>query len=547
VFLEALGKAWTVYDKPQIYQLQPGLAIGLFDDIFQRQFMPMEFLFSPSTNFFVLLGVAWALIRVRALVREPGFLAPLLLAVAAAALAFGVVPPSLAAAIPLIKNIYHFDNTFSCVLFLLFFILAGFGLRECLARRASAEWIGDWVCLLVFVGVLLAGYFGFVQAIHRTARGLLMPGESLPKSAFFIDYVTVLVIAVATLPWALRAALRDRLAAPAWTLVAVCLFAALHFRHGMHFETRFDLYTMNPKTRMNMSDIRSPAIERMRALSTEPARVMGLDWILTPGFNTTLGLEAISGPDALMSPEMIELTGALGIPRTYAWRNIVSSKGYPQVRRSLDLLNVRYLLTDPSEPPIPGLRLRDSSDLNLYESETAWPRAFFTDTCEKYRNVSDLAHRVKVGDGRPFAAIPADLYDKMPAPPKATGPSVVNRAQNYHLTNNTTSFEIDAPSAGVAVLMEANVPGDIRAFVDGQPASCFSVDHIFRGVAIEKPGHHTVKFAYWPRLLGPALWVALAGVCGLVVSVWVLLRRHSAAAGTVPAKMEPPTCLTTSP
>jgi hypothetical protein len=547
VFLDALGKAWTVYNEPQIYQLQPGLAIGLFDDIFQRQLMPMEFLFSPSTNFFVLLGVAWALIRVRALVCEPGFLAPLLLSAAAAALAFGVVPPSAAAAIPLIKNIYHFDNTFSCVLFILFFILAGFGLRECLARRDKAEWVGDWICVLALFGVLLASYFGFVQATHRAARSMLAPGESLPKSAFFIDYVTVLVIAFAALPLAFRAAFRNRIAAPAWSLVAALLFATLHFRHGMHFETRFDLYTMNPKARMNMSDIRSPAIERLRALSTEPARVMGLDWTLTPGFNTALGLETISGPDALMSPEMIELTGALGIPRTYAWRNIASSKGYPKIRRSLDLLNVRYLLTDPTEPPIPGLQLRDSADLKLYESETAWPRAFFTDTYEKYRDVSELAHRVDAGDGRPFAALPADLYAKMGVPPKTTGPSIVNAAQKYHLTNNTTAFEIDAPSAGVAVLMEANVPGDVQAYVDGQAARCFSVDHIFRGVAIERPGHHTVKFAYWPRALGPALWVAAVGGIALLISLWVLLRRHPATAGTVSAEIVSPTCLTTSP
>jgi len=29
--------------------------------------MPMEFLFNPSANFFVLIGVAWALARVRAI------------------------------------------------------------------------------------------------------------------------------------------------------------------------------------------------------------------------------------------------------------------------------------------------------------------------------------------------------------------------------------------------------------------------------------------------------------------------------------------------
>ena len=58
-----------------------------------------------------------------------------------------MIPPSLAASIPLIKNIYHFDNTFSCVLFILFFIIAGFGLRAEYPWRGGLqrEWLGDWV------------------------------------------------------------------------------------------------------------------------------------------------------------------------------------------------------------------------------------------------------------------------------------------------------------------------------------------------------------------------------------------------------------------
>jgi hypothetical protein len=547
VFLDALGKAWTVYNKPEIYQLQPSLAIGLFDDIFHRQMMPVEFLFSPSTNFFVLLGVGWALIRVRALVQEPIFLAMLLPAIVAAALAFGVVPPSVAASIPLIKNIYHFDNTFSCVLFILFFVVAGFGLRECLARRESGEWFGDWAGVMVLVGVLLAGYFGFTQAVHRLARGFLEPGDVVFKGAFFVDYSWMLVIALMLLPWALRAALRDRLAGPAWALVAVCMFGALHFRHGMHLETHFDLYTMNPKTRMNMRDIRSPAIEHLRTSATEPARVMGLDWVLTPGFNTVLGLEAISGPDALMSPAMIELNGALGIPRIYAWRNIVSTKGYVSVHRSLDFLNVRYLLNDPGEPAIPGLRKIGSSDLNLYESETAWPRAFFTDAATPYRDVGELSQMVETGDGRPFAAFNADTHETVLLPLKDLAQRVVNQARNYHVTNNTTSFEIDAPSAGLAVLMEANVPGDVRAFVDGHPSRCLTVNHAFRGVVIDGPGRHLVKFGYWPRVLGLSLWVGAMGFIGLLASVFTWFRARSPQGGTVPAKIMPPTCLTNSP
>ena len=43
-FIEALGKARTAYDQPRVCQIQPGLFVGLFDDIFYRQLMPMEFM-----------------------------------------------------------------------------------------------------------------------------------------------------------------------------------------------------------------------------------------------------------------------------------------------------------------------------------------------------------------------------------------------------------------------------------------------------------------------------------------------------------------------
>ncbi len=537
VFLDALSKAWTPYDKPQIYQMQPGLAIGLFDDIFHRQLMPLEFLVNPSANFFVLLGVAWALVRVRPLMREQFFLPVILLAIPAVALAFGVVPPSVAAAIPLIKNIYHFDNTFSCVLFILLFVIAGFGLRECLARMRTAEWRGDWIIVLVIVGVLLGAYFGMTQASHRVGRSFLAVGETIPKSAFFAEYVPLILAALALLPWALREAVHNRQAAPAWAAVAVCLFGALHFRHGMYFETKFDLYTMNPKARLDLRSVPSPALEKIRKVSSEPARVLGLDWEMTPGFNTALGLETISGPDALLDPAMLELTAALGIPRIYDWRLAVSARGFEKLHRSLDFLNVRYLLQEPGQPALPGTRSVGTFDMNVSESETAWPRAFFTDAVTAYADLGEFNRLVQQGDGRPFAAMPPDLRAHLSLPEKDFAQRIVAKAGNYRLTNNTTSFEIDAPSAGLATLMEANAPGEIQAFVDGQPVPCLTVDHVFRGVLIEKPGQHVVKFAYWPRALGPALWIAGVGLAALAASGWLMFRRLAIVpvVGTLPA------------
>ena len=86
-------------------------------------------------------------------------------------------------------------------------------------------------------------------------------------------------------------------------------------------------------------------------------------------------------------------------------------------------------------------------------------------------------------------------------------------AHHYRLTNNTTTFEIDAPTTGVAVLLEcADVLSDILASVDDKPAWPFMpINHAFRGVYIATPGHHVVRFEYWPAALDRAINYAMLG------------------------------------
>jgi hypothetical protein len=531
-FLDALGKAYTVYDRQEICQLQPGLAIGLFDDIFQRQLMTMEFVFSPSANFFVLLGALWAAVRARALIRERWFVAVSLLAVAAAAIAFGVVPPDWLGSIPMIKTIYHFDNTFSCVLFILFFVIAGFGLREGLARLRSVEWKGDWTLVLVFTGVLFCAFLGMTEASHRVGVTFIKMGHPILKSPFFWQYTTILLAALALLPWALRAVIQGREGALAWCGVALIAFAGLHFRHGMYDETKFDLYTMNPKARLDMRHLTSPAIDRARATTAlEPGRVLGLDWEMVPGFNTTLGLETISGPDALMNPNYVELTMLLGLPRVWEWRVLVGPGTLPHVRRSLDMLNVRLFLDKPGRPEIPGATTLLRGDMTVMQNDTAWPRAFFTDAVVLYNRGPELRQILESSDGRPFAAMTASDPLRPKLPPVAPVARTVVPAKSYRLTNNSTTFEIDATGPGVAVLQETNSPGDIEVLVNGQPAQCLTVNHAFRGVVIPSAGHYTVRFVYWPQVLTSALWLAVGGLILLTAGVlWMRIPRPAPAA-----------------
>jgi hypothetical protein len=259
---------------------------------------------------------------------------------------------------------------------------------------------------------------------------------------------------------------------------------------------------------------------------------------MVPGFSTVLGFETISGPDALMNPAMLGLTDVLGLPRIWDWRIKVKEEEFAAMHRALDMLNVRYILDAPDRGgrALPGTKVLSAADLTVFESETAWPRAFFTDTIGVYNSGAELRQLVEEGDGRPFAAQPGPLQAKMPLPARDFAHRIVQPAHHYRLTNNTTSFEIDAPTSGMAVLSEAIVPDDILAYVDGQPTLCLPVDHAFRGVLIPTPGHHEVKFEYWPAVLDHALNLGLLGLVALALSFWWWWRAGRTVPQVLPAQ-----------
>ena len=528
VFLDALRTAWTTYNVPHAYQIQPGLFLGLFDDLFARQTVARENHTNPSANFFVLLGILWALVHLRRLSADRTFLALALAAVPAMALVFGVVPPGFLIRLPFIGNISHIDNTFSCVLLVLLFPLAGFGLRACRERMADAGWRGDWALTLLLLAACGAAFLGYVQSETRSPFTLLREAGPVTLSPFFRGYALALILAVALLPLIARRLLHAR----AFTLTNVLLAAlavfALHFRHGMYGPTKFDAYVMNPRERVNLQ-APSPVLAHVKAHSVEPARVAGFGDVLTPGFNGVLGLECIGGPDALVNARYREFVDAAKLPVIWDWRLIQRKDTTPVLLPFYELLNVRYFLGMPGDAPaaVAGLKRIGTRDLDLYENPGAWPRAFFTDTLAHYGTADDFAQMVWKGDRRPFAAMQENSAGPTGLPSEAASRQIV-AAGGYRLTANTTTFTVDAPASGVAVLTETFEEGNIRVTVDGAPAVCFRVNHAFCGVAIPQAGKFTVRFEYWPRHLTLALWLSAAGLALLGAgAAWLRLSRPS--------------------
>ena len=532
VFLDALRHAWTVSAKETVFQIQPGLALGIFDDLFYSQAVNGEMLFNPGTNFLVLLGCLRAAVDLRRLLRDRTFLAVLLGALLPAAMVFGVIPPGLIARLPFIGSIQHVDDTFSCVLIIHLLVIAAFGLRSLWDGAAEERAPGDALMAAILFAVLAAMFLGYTQAAHRTGRSLLGPGETMKLSGFFRAYALALGAALLAMPWVVRN-LRLRPSAGPVVLGALSLFL-FHFRHGMWTATKFDSYVANPCTRSELT-APSPAVDAIRtsrAQNGEPSRVSGLGGVLVPGFNAVLGLEHFIGADAIISPWQHDLAEKSAMPLVGTWRRVPARSSFPRTQVFGDLWNIRWYLGTPTELPreVKGLDLVKTLDLDIYVSHTAWPRAFFTDRLAQCSSLDNFIGLLGAADGRPFAAlVPEKNSGAAPAKPESLDGRTVIAAGEYRLTENSAAFTITTPAPGVAVLGNSFEEGNWRVTLDGRRADCFRVNHAFLGVNVREPGVHTIRFSYWPRLLTPALWISFCGLLLAATAVFVGMKFRPSA------------------
>ena len=95
----------------------------------------------------------------------------------------------------------------------------------------------------------------------------------------------------------------------------------------------------------------------------------------------------------------------------------------------------------------------------------------------------------------------------------------VSPARHYKLTNNTTTFTVDAPSAGAVVLTEAYIGGDFIVRLNGAPCNYFRANHAFRGILIPAAGTYEVSFSYWPKHFTASL--VMFGFGALLLAAWV--------------------------
>lgn len=535
-FLDALGKSYTSYNNPTALQIWPTLVLGLFDELFYRPIHALERVWNPSANFLVLGGVLFLLATWRRTGPDRARLALVLGALPAFALAFGLIPPAWIIQIPFLGNVGHIDNTFSCVLIVHLIVLAGLGYRNASERLRGTESGGDIFTAALLGIVPVVAWLGLTHTVHRepfggnTTKGILRWGEHLPVSGFVWGSLVAMLLALVVLTliyrWVLR---RGGWTASTAILAAACVLVLL-WRHGQQLPSNFDRYVYNPATRVDFH-ARSAAIDYLQKNAPEPARAIGFDGNLFPGWSGAYAIESTNGPDAVVSPHYREMFDGTSLSRQWDWVVFPRVENIRSERPVYDFLNVRFYL-DLNHTPAEissSLEPRFSGDLNVYSSPTTWPRAFFTNRLAWYESPPELGRLIREGDGRPFAAM--QLRDKTLdlTLPTELGERTVHAAADYHVTTNTTSFSVHADGPGMIVLQENWFARDFRVTMNGEPTKYLRVNHAFKGIPVSQAGDYRVSFTYRPEHFTLALGMAFSGaVTLLMVLGWGLRDRPSA-------------------
>jgi len=528
-FLDSLKEAYTSYNAATAYQVQPSLALGFFDEILLRPYWAAETVYNPSANFLFLTGLLGFLVYLRAVTLNRVVLALALAALVPLCFVFGLVPPLWIIKIPFLGNVAHIDNSFGLGLIQLMIVLAGVGFATAATRLKRPEARADIGIALLLLFALVFPYIAFRQTIQRSTYSYLHWPETLPYSSFVWSSLFVLLLAVVGfILIARRIISRGPNPTAASLIFALTCMLVMLWRHGWHAGVGFEGRVVAPAARADFN-AKSPAISALRAdKKNEPSRTVGFQGNLFPGWNDAYRIEGINGPDALINPHYRELIEACDFVRIWDWRIYQEFSTFAPLRPFYDFLNVRYYFDYKSNQGLLGAVLSKVfiGDLDLYRSETTWPRAFFTDRLATYATAKDLAKLIAQGDGRPFAAMQTSDPTLRTDIPANLTTRTVTPARNYHLTTNTTSFDIEASGPGLVALTEAWLPHDFRVTLDGQRVHYLRLNHAFKGVFIPTAGSHHLEFTYRPQRFTLALNLATLGLGLLGLSAWLVGRAE---------------------
>lgn len=501
LFLDALSKSFTNYDIPSVNTFPLWRIVGFFDNYFFQQIDGT--LGAPSTNIFILLCLTSAIVSLR-WHKSVRLFGTMLLFFLALSVAYGVVPKSILISIPFINKIQHVWNVFSVPMMILALILAGYGIQHYFDASEKHKKMILALSLSTFLGLWLVYIL-----MTRSGRTIL----------FFLVVFAVIVVGIRQLYRQAESGVWSK----RMLIILACCFLLLHVRHGMHLMTGIggiNDYIQNPTKRANFSN-KSAAIEFVKNRIKEkmmPLRVIGEGFVMFPGYNSMVGLEGIVSVEALRNGHFEKLLGMVDYPDMgWSWLRLIKSDQIDSRAASLDLLGVGFIVATVGIKMPQDMKLVQSSDLDVWQRESAWPRAFFVNKIIEVHKPSDILDALADKSHTPFAAVESQFIPQGVLNNNA--PYRVVPAGEYSLTNNSTNFSVEASGPGIIVLGETYYPEDFVASLNSKRVDYIRVNQAFKGIWIKEAGRYDVSFTYRPEKLNQAILICLFGLVLLLLLI----------------------------
>lgn len=512
IFLDTLDKSFSLSDSASARPFDHPLILGFFDNYFFQS--ATKQLAAPSTNLFVLFSMSAAFFSLR-FKQSCLIYGSWILFFLAMSIGYGIIPISILLTIPLINNIHHLGNTFSVPMMIFSLILAGYGVNDYLGASKENKRKMILTSILILIGMLIIFYTNYKT-----------------------DLLVILFLIIITF-WFIQlyTQIKSNSLQSRNLFILVLCFALMHSRHGMHLMTGskyFDSFVTNPTERADFS-IKSEAIEYVKHQiknNNFPTRVIGEGQVLFPGFNTRYALEGVVSVEPLRNKYYEELLALVDYPDIgWGWLRLISSNQISSRSASLDMMGVGYIVAKVGTVMPDDMTLVHSSDLDVWQRKSVWPRAFFANNVLEIRE-STFTHRCCIADIRnalsnsnntPFAAVESDLMKNIVL--DTTAKYEVIPAREYLITSNKTEFTVDASGPGIVVLGETYYPDDFVVTVNGINSEYIRVNGAFKGVWISEAGSYNISFTYRPEKLNLSIIIFLCGFALLMVIIYIHILR----------------------
>lgn len=287
-----------------------------------------------------------------------------------------------------------------------------------------------------------------------------------------------------------------------------------------------------------------PSTPGIRFLQSQEELYRAVPWGEFPGVFPTYtanayGISIVTGPDhfreqtylALLKPLMSEEA------QYTAQRNgsVRLNQGLETARQVLDVLNARYLISEPDHPPLGQFAtVYFGPDMRIYENPFALPRTWGVCQYDMTTNEEAL-RRMHQPDFDPqrvalLEEVPALDLDSPSCDPQELKSEVVAYADDEII------IDTEFASPGLLMVSERHEPG-WKATLDGQQSDVLRADYLLRAVAVPA-GRHTVHLQFRSPIYLWGLGITLCSLvlfCGLSGFIWKGWRGAAAVGLVIPA------------